>query len=400
MFKKISFALMFVLATKANAYFVTTYNADKVNYDAPVHILVAGAGDDLGTQFQQVARGKAVKYAQQYPGEQIVLITAKEKEGDTNDQALLKSWGFNLVNEDRSTFNGESFIEEAGKFKQISSIDIFSHSSAQYGIHLDGKAHRLTLNTKGLEKLKGHFTKDAYAFLHGCNGGFNLAPFLSDMWEIPVAGAMTSTNFQKLHNDGNYYLTEEGFFPNSDWATQNAVSFDSTIDCKAGICVRLKPDNNPYTGFWGEYGDGGLSFYKFFCRKNAEEDCKRVMAKSLLAFIGNTNLKKTATLAEYKKSLFDFLCPVSAKKDLRGECAAALENSLVTGDLTYNPFSKDQVQCDFKSCDVDIKCEKIFITGVYKPGTCTLVNTFKGDKSTTLGREYKAYVEAYKYLNN
>ncbi|MGZ3787051.1 MAG: hypothetical protein ACXVLQ_00930 [Bacteriovorax sp.] len=397
MIKTISFFMMCLMATESNAYLVTTFNSAKVNYDLPTRILVAGAGDDLGTQFQEVARGKALKYSQQYPGEQIVLIAANEP--DVDDKTVLKNWGFNLVNEDRSSFNGKVLAEEAAKFNKISSIDIFSHSSAQYGIHLDGKAHRLTLNTSGLEKLKGHFLKDAYAILHGCNGGFNLAPFLSGVWEIPVAGAMTSTNFQKLHEDGNFYLTEDGFYPNADWAKINDKSFDEPVNCKPGMCLRLKPDNHPYTGFWGEYADGGLPFYKFFCIKNSTETCTSTMAKSLLSFVGNTNLKKTATLAEYKKSLFDFLCPISAKRDLRGECETNLENSLVSGDQTYNPFSRNQVECDFQSCKVEIKCSKVPLTGVYRPGTCTLMNNFDG-KATTLVREYKAYLEGFKNLND
>ncbi|MDD4972874.1 MAG: hypothetical protein PHY93_00905 [Bacteriovorax sp.] len=397
MLKFAAFLMMCLLASESNAFLVTTYSSDKLNYNLPTRILVAGAGDDLGTQFQQVARGKALKYSQQYPNEQIVLIAADEP--DIDDKIALQNWGFNFQRENKSTFNGDTFLDEAKKFKQIASIDIFSHSSAQYGIHLDGKAHRLTLNTKNVERLKGHFTKDAYAFLHGCNGGFNLAPFLSNAWEIPVAGAMTSTNFQKLHSDGNFYLTEEGFFPNTDWAQTNDKTFNESVKCNAGMCLRLKPDNNPYTGFWGEYGDGGLSFYKFFCIKNSPDACKRVMAKSLLGFVGNTNLKAGATLVEYKKLLFDFLCPVSAKRDLRRECEQNLENALVTGDLTYNPFSRKQIECNFQSCSVEIKCQKVLLTGIYRPGTCQLINNFEG-KSTTLVREYKAYLEGFNNLNN
>ncbi|MGZ3690193.1 MAG: hypothetical protein ACXVAX_01740, partial [Pseudobdellovibrio sp.] len=104
-------------------------------------------------------------------------------------------------------------------------------------------------------------------------------------------------------------------------------------------------------------------------------------------------------LAEYKKSLFDFLCPISAKRDLRGECETNLENSLVSGDQTYNPFSRNQVECDFQSCKVEIKCSKVPLTGVYRPGTCTLMNNFDG-KATTLVREYKAYLEGFKNLND
>ena len=210
MFKVISLFVMCLSAFEANAYLITTYNSSTLDYNAPTRILVAGAGDDLGTEFQEVARGKALKYNQQNSSQQIVLISANEP--DVNDIALLKSWGFQFQKEDHSTFDGGSFVEEAVKFQKISSIDIFSHSSAQYGIHLDGKAHRLTLNTKGVDKLKGHFEKDAYAFLHGCNGGFNLAPFLSTAWEIPVAGAMTSTNFQKLHSVRQLLFNGRGLF--------------------------------------------------------------------------------------------------------------------------------------------------------------------------------------------
>lgn len=398
MFKFASLFFMCLLTFKSHAFLVMTYNADKLNYDLPTRIIVTGAGDDLGTQFQQVARGKAFKYSEQFPNEQIVLVAALEENAGDN-KTTLKYWGFNLQKENTSTFNGNSLLDELEEFHKISSIDIFSHSSAQYGIHLDSKIHRLTLNTRKIERLKGHFIKDAYVILHGCNGGFNLAPFLSNAWEIPVAGAMTSTNFQKLHSDGDFYLTEAGLFPNTDWASTNETSFNKPVKCISGMCLRLKPDNVPYKGFWGEYGEGGLPFYKFFCLKNSPEDCTRVMAKSLLGFIGKTQLKMNSSLNEYKKSLFDFLCPVSAKRDLRGECEANLESSLSTGDTTYNPFLRNQVECNFQSCAVEIKCERILITGIYKPGTCHLINKFEG-KASTLVREYKAYLEGFKNLNN
>jgi hypothetical protein len=397
MFKLSLFVLLCVISVKSNAYYLTSFNSEKLDYKRPTRLLIAGAGDDLGTQFLDVARGSALKYYQLDPNEQIILISAKEP--NIENIATLKKLGFNFQFEDRSTFNGDTFLEEAVKFEKIASIDIFSHSSAQYGIHLDGKAHRLTLNTKKLENLKGKFIKNAYTFLHGCNAGFNLAPFLSNLWEIPVAGAMTSSNFQKLHSDGNFYLTEENMFPNSDWAKVNSKSFNDIEACKNGACIRLKPDNSTYIGFWGEYYEGGLPFYKFFCLKNTDLDCRTVMAKSMLSFVGNVNLKPTSNLADYKKLVLDFLCPVSSKRDLRGECEENLENALISGDLTYNPYLRPQIECDFKRCEVEIKCKKIFLTGIYKPGSCILENNFS-EKSTTLVREYKAYLEGFKNLNN
>ena len=96
--------------------------------------------------------------------------------------------------------------------------------------------NRLSIKTIGIEKLKGHFSNDAYLFLHGCNTGFILAPFLS-----------------KLHSDGEFYLTAKGFSPNSDWAHRNKNSYNFETSCRYGKCLRLKPDNHPYIGYWGEY---------------------------------------------------------------------------------------------------------------------------------------------------
>lgn len=397
MFKVLSFLLFCLIATETNAYLVTNYKASGINYSLPTRLLIAGDGHDLGTLFQEVAKSKALKYREINPDYQIVLITAVEEGMD--NKTTLKRWGFNLEAERRQKFNGESFLEEVIRFKKIASIDIFSHSSAQYGIHLDGKANRLTLNTKDVESLNGHFIKDAYAFLHGCNTGFNLAPFLSKSWGIPVAGSMTSTNFQKLHNDGQFYLTENGFFPNADWSLVNDKSFKTPVDCNDGACLRLKPDNQPYVGFWGEYSGGGLPFYKFFCIKNATEDCLRVMAKSMLSYLGTNVLTAASSFEDYKKTVLDFVCPISAKRDLRRECEESLESSLTSGDETYNPFARPLVQCDFMSCQAEIKCKKIPFTGIFKPGTCELINHFNG-KATTLVREYKAYLSGFKSINN
>jgi hypothetical protein len=397
MFKTLSLLLLCLLATQANAYLITNFKANEIDYNLPTRLLIAGDGHDLGTLFQEVAKAKALKYRELNPTYQIVFITYEEK--DYDDKQLLKNWGFNLQRSIRSSFDGDEFLEQAVKFNKLASVDFFSHSSAQHGIHLGGGTHRLDLGTKGLEALKGHFMKDAFVFLHGCNTGFYMAPFLSRKWEVPVAGSMTSTNFQKLHSDGNFYLNESQYAPNSDWATVNNLSFLEEQKCRDGACLRLKPVNQPYVGFWGEYRDGGLPFYKFFCIKNSNQDCERVMAKSLLSFVGAKPLNTNSTFENYKKNVLDFLCPISAKRDIRRECEENLENALVTGDETYNPFSDEMVQCNFQSCEAEITCKKIFIIQSMKPGTCVLTNNFKG-KATTLVREYKAYLQGFKSLNN
>ena len=396
MFKILITLVVALIFSNAQAsYIVATFGPKEINTNIPTRILLVGQADDLGLLFQEVATAKAIKYQEHFPEDQILLIAVNEVA--MGSEWALKKWGFNLKKIEKTTLDGKEFLKKAKEFNKIKSLDIFSHSSAQYGIHLEGRANRINLNTKNLDRLTPNFTKEAYAFLHGCHTGFNLAPFLSKIWGIPVAGSLTSTNFQKLHNDGNFYISDSGFAPNSDWAGENTLSNNETLNCKQGVCLRLKPDNTPYVGWWGAYREGGLPFYKFFCSKNNIEDCERVMAKSMLSHSLIVNLKKTSTLQEYKKGVIDFLCPVSSKKDLRSECEAKLEEALVTEDMTYNPFSRPQVECDFMGCMTEISCAKVFLISVDKPGTCELKN-LAPEKATTLVREYKAYLEAYKYL--
>lgn len=388
--------LMAITISSAQAdYHVTAYKSETIDVNKPTRLLLAGNGDDLGLLFQEVAKAKAMKYKELNSEEQIIFIAIKEKDYDS--ESSLIRYGFKVIRNERASLDGKEFISVALAFKKILSLDIFSHSSAQFGIHLDGRENRLNTKTQGLEKLKSNFTKDAFVYLHGCNSGFNLAPYMANIWGVPVAGSMTSTNFQKLHSDGNFYLSEEGFAPNTDWALTNTLSYDSESSCTKGACQRLKPDNTPYVGFWGAYRQGGLPFYKFFCPKNSTETCLKAMANSLVSHTLTVNLKRDSSLADYKKAVVDFLCPVSSKRDLRGECTTKLEEALVTLDYTYNPFSRPQVECDFNNCKVEITCGKVLFTGLPKPGTCELKNNYQG-KATTLVREYKAYLDAYIYL--
>lgn len=395
MLKSLSLMFLFSVASIARAeYFIATYGTHKFDPKQPARIMVAGEGQELKLLFQEVAKAKAEKFVELNPEEQIIFITAEEPE--MGNEGALKRWGFKIVEKNKATLDGKELIERLVDYKKIMSLDIFSHSSAQYGIHFKSRSHRLNINTKGLEVLKKNFTQDAYAFLHGCNSGFNLAPFLSKVWGIPVAGSLTSSNFQRLHSDGHFYLEDEGSAPNKDWSRNNALSFNKEVPCKDGYCLRLKPDNTAYVGFWGAYREGGLPFYKWFCVNNSEEQCFRVMARNLLSQTSIVNLKPDSNESIYKKAVVDYLCPISGQKDLRRECEEALEQALVTKDYTYNPFTRPQVECNFKKCDVEVTCDKILITNVPKPGTCHLTNNAKA--ATTLVREYESYLKAYQLL--
>ena len=122
------------------------------------------------------------------------------------------------------------------------------------------------------------------------------------------------------------------------------------------------------------------------------------MVKSLKSQTSIVNLKNTSTKEEFKDAVVDFLCPVSAKTDLRSECKAKLDEALITQDMTYNPFSRPLLDCDFSRCKAEITCEKIIFKGVPKPGTCGLKNTSTDKAATTMVREYKAYLDGFQYL--
>ena len=396
MYKWIYFFLLNTVFS-ANAYVVLTYKNTQLDFNKSTRILITGEGKEQGTQFQEVANSKALKYSELFPKEQIVLI-AKNELSIGSKQYLLKRWGFVEQYEDRDQLNGNSLVTELASFSKILSIDIFAHGTAQFGIYLEDNQNRLSTETQTIKKLRGHFATDAYIILHGCNTGFGLAPFLSSSLSIPVAGALTSSDFQRLHSDGSFYLTQEKYYPNSDWAKENKSTFNRTTSCGEGGCIRLKPDNHPYVGYWGEYKAGGLPFYKFFCIKNSEKDCERVMAKSLYSFNGTTNLKLNSSLKEYKNLLGDFLCPISGTKNYRKVCREKLDLSLFTMDETFNPFRGPQIECDFKSCKVEFRCKKLYNSTLKNAKSCYLVSTIQ-NTSTTLMREYQAYLSGFEQLH-
>ena len=389
----------FLFLSTANSYVIFSYKKDGIRFDKPTRILVTGEGKEQGTQFQEVANSKALKYTELYPSDQIILIAKNESKFFNTNKNLIRSWGFLIQSENKSLFNGEALVKDLLKFKNISSIDFFSHGTAHYGLYLENNTSRFSAATIGIEKLKGHFSEDAYIILHGCNTGFVLAPFLSRVLNVPVSASMTSTDFQRLHSDGEFYLTDRGSYPNGDWASRNTGSYNKETSCTNGRCIRLKPDNHPYVGYWGEYNDGGLPFYKFFCLNNTIDQCNRAMAKSLFSFIGTKNIKFNSSFDDFKKVLVDFLCPISSKRDLRGECEANLDMALLTKDETYNPFHGALLDCNFKTCNADFTCKKMTSPNFPNAKTCILINK-SNTKAKTLIREYRAYLAGFMSLKN
>ena len=373
--KSLLLSLTLFASQAAHAYFVASPLAS-LDPAKPTHILVSGRGDNLGRQPQLTALGVSAKIQER--GEQVVLISVFED--DTNRQAL-ESKGYKMLKVNEGVlFNTSSIMPELVKYAQISSLQFFGHNSPTLGTQTDDLGQRFDFRDSRVAKLAGHFTTDGYVFIHGCNAGWIIAPLISKRLGVPAAGAFTGTHFERLHEDKNFYVADSAEAPNLNWARLNSQSYDQPRDCAKGGCLRMRPTNSAYSGHWGNFANGALPFYKFFCETQAQDKCDRVMALSLRNFLTTT---RAQTRNEFIDSAKDFVCPPSRDRVLSNNCHQAMELPL-TGDKTaYSSMrSSPAIQCDFKSCAVKFACGET---------NCTIDRT-STVPSTTQANEFLAYV--------
>jgi hypothetical protein len=387
-----------LLSSQAWSYVTATYGTQSVNSNTRTHIIIAGKGNELGTLFQTSSAAKAKKYADLYPNEQVYFIGVNET-GKPENLELLAKYGFKNITE-KKTFNFESsdVLSEMRQFKRIASVDIYSHAVAYYGVILDGATNRMDPKKDGYDTIASNFTSDAFAFLHGCNSGQFLAPILSLQWGIPVAGSFGSTDFAKLHEDRNWYYDDGRRPKEGNFESVNRVTYQRNELCIEGACRRLSPSNFPYNGYWGDFAEGGLGFYKFFCMKNTTEVCQKAMARAALTYVSVKPLTLNSSLEDFKAVVFDTLCPLSSKPEVRAKCKTGLENAAATGG-TYDSFDGKSLQCDFKGCMAQFKCKRIPIIDLLKEGSCTVENKRPSAKTTTQVEEYKAYIKGWQLLH-
>ncbi len=402
----------------ANATYITAKIGKitgNLNPNAKTHIVVAGSGGDLGIMLQQAGIAKAKKYRDLYPEDQIYFITFKEEfknEGEDKDNfQFLNRVGFTDIKEVGGWFSGdldgEDLMDELKAFNQIASLDIFSHGAAFYGIQLGGWTNRWDPSETYYKELNGHFAPDAFVVLHGCNTGY-LATTLAYHFKVPVAGSLSATNFERPFENGLYYRDDEGRYPTTGkFKTKNDQAFKDPVACHRGGCYRLKPEDFAYTGHWGQFS-GALPFYKFFCDPAMGDIiCKRGMAKYAMSLISVLPIDENSSLEDYKKVIQDSICSNRPGKELQKEnCVNALESSLEGKNLTFNPnYTRDngsqavQFECTFTQCKLEYKCEKVDLLGstILRRSSCS-AKALPGTEATTATREYKAFIDGYKYL--
>ncbi len=385
-------ALMFVGLQAHASYMIIPYKNVRLDPTVRTHFVISSKGNDLGFAPQLSGLTKAAKLSEVYTNDQVVLLFPEE-----NDQNLrwLQRSGLTAARKVDALLDTKRLFEELSAYTQIVSIHTYGHSAIPEGVFLDAvgkKDIRWYPTLKGPEKLVGRFTSDAHVTLHGCNLGHSMAPMLSRLWKIPVAGALTGTNFEVLMPNGSF----APLGPEKGWAKTSLGVYREDGTCIRG-CVRMRPGNGIYDGKYGKYRQG-LPFYKFFCSGIPEEDCLKGMARSLVSSVTANAVPAVPSLEQYAQAAREWLCPVRDNPAYQKLCEAqlaAIQPSLVAGASAFRfftPFPGASNQCNFASCYVKPQC--LILS---KTSDCAQQETPPA-RSTTFVDEYENYLKGFALL--
>jgi hypothetical protein len=379
--------------------FISANLSGQWNAQKPLRLLVVGYANGTGAEFLESAIATAYRYQEAFPEQQILILKNNET-GTIKDVEQIKAYGLKVLSSNTKNLTGVDVVSRALKSNSIVSIEFFAHSAISEGAALQDDATRFNSKTPRLTELLGHFAQDAYVFFHGCNGGFFEAPTLSKILKVPVIGAMTSANFRRLRNGGDFVPNDPEAYDPATFAKANALSFVDSISCKKGACLRLQPENTPYNGEWGHFDGGGLSFFKTFCNNGISEDeCSRIMAYSLIGQVSLKPLTLQSSAEDFQTVAADVLCPADEPVGLRGTCMEKLASSLDEGQSEeYSPFRGNALECTFRDCNVSWKC-KSDPSGNPIHGTCQVIAP-KNAHPKALIQEFKRYVRGIELLQN
>jgi hypothetical protein len=385
-------ALSLAAASPALAYTIASLDKTAPDPARETHVLVVGRGRDLGRLFAQSAIAQAYRYRALQPESQIVLIAARERDGEKETDYYQRQ-GTVVHRADSKTLSGLALIGELKKFTKIVSLDIYAHTAWIVGSALDSELARFDEDSLGVGDLKKNFAPGAFAFLHGCNSGFKMGPSLAKKWGVPVLGSLTSTDFQRLHQTGEWYNPDPGRAPDNNWAATNPFGYASPLSCKKGLCLRMRPDNFPYTGAWGEFS-AGLGFFKAACPWGDDVACRSGLRNALAAAVSSRPITLTSGIDDVKAAIKDFLCPVGKGPALRKACFEGLEKAVVEGRSDFTPYKGDSLSCTEKGCAYETPC-KPKLDGIFVKPHCKLARHPQSQPSTALVDEYLLYLRAF-----
>ena len=396
--------LFLLLAGKASAGFYrgqyrlglfkdAHFDASKIT-----HVIVVGSAlKEDSNQFFQSGLSRAQRYKENWPNHQVVFLSSPEVR-KTDDEEVFDQFGIRVLKVVKENFTGDRLINELSQFPQIASLDFYGHSSP-WALKLgkSDSAFDPTAYAKSLKKIKGNFLPGAYITLSACSTGFNIAPTLSRALEIPVAGSLTSSLFERIESDGLWYKEDDWSGENS--IELNTVSYTGPFNCTEGLCWRMKPARTSYSSYWGKF-DSGLSFYKFFCDfDNTDQRCEKGMAKSLLSFPSVRPLSQNSTEKEFSEVAFDWLCSTAKNKEYYKNCVNGITQAIARGDNIFQSHPGNELICDFKGCEAKIACKgKIFGDGP-RGGTCKISFT-SNPAPVNAAREFQSLMAGFRLLNS
>ncbi|MBX3186909.1 MAG: hypothetical protein KF819_07840 [Labilithrix sp.] len=396
----------------------------RIDLNKTSRILLVGDSSKLGELPLWSATTRARRYAQLYPSDQIVLFVTKDASSAGITQAgatAVRDEPFGVVAlADLKRLSAAKLVAALDRFSRIASLDFFGHSSP-FGALLEAEGEDRTLGASApanIAALADNFARDAnpYVTLNGCNGGASTAAYLSKLWRVPVSGALTGTNFQVLMSDGRWYFNDEGFSPpGTTTVAKNERSFGpaSSPSCRAGACVRMKPQDAPYRGVWANPDTGfqyGLGYFKFFCDFPDVNACRRGMAASLYAFASIKPIDRRSSDADVKEVLADFFCSGSKDPAWFDGCRAQLFAAAASG-AAFSPMRSANDwshECDFKGCQQKLRCK--VVDGAPQKKTCAWVSPACADSQSaascrpknttkqTTNAELARYLEGHRLL--
>jgi hypothetical protein len=371
-----------VLAMTLMTFSVQAYNGETrigvykdsiIDVEKVTHLIIVGSAvKEDSNQFFQSGIARAEKYKQLWPEHQVVIMSSPEVRSQDDDK-VFADFNVPVIKLIKESFTPEVLIPELRKYTKIASLDFYGHSSP-WALKLGKSDAALTPSAyeKKLRALKPNFLPGAYVTLNGCNSGFSIAPDLSKYLEIPVSGSLTGTLFERIESDAKFY--KEFDWTQGNYVEINAASFKEDVSCSLGLCWRMKPSQYSYSSYWGQFKEGGLNFYKFFCNfENTDGRCEKAMATSLLSFVSLKFINEKSSIEDFKAVAFDYLCTTYKNKNKFNDCVNGINNAIAKGDLVYQTQPGPELNCNFKTCNASVACkEKRFGSGP-KGGSCKLV---------------------------
>lgn len=385
--------------TPSGEYRIGLFKDTAVDFQKITHIIVVGSAvNEDSDQFFQSGLGRAERYKEQWPDHQVIIMSSPDVKNMTDEQVFAK-YKIPVVKHVNKKFNANLLLDEMSQFSQIASFDFYGHASPWAMII--GKTHAAfdpSAHYARLKKLRANFVGDAYATLNACNTGFYLAPDLSLGLAIPVSGSLTSSLFEQIQSDGFWYKEDDYDAP-KNYVNVNRFSYKSHMPCELGFCTRMKSSRKNYSSFWGTFDEGGLSFDKFFCNYENNQDgrCERGMAMSLMSFPSVLPINLNAGEEDFKSVVYDWLCSTGTTKDYFTKCVNGIEGAIERGDLLYQSHPGNELNCDFASCNAKIVCKyKSDVEGP-EPGSCKL-DTIPNQAPTNAAREYLSFMKGFKAI--